>query len=156
MRTDTPFKPCPICGHKLTTKDIRFFDDLDEPIEELHMDDFESDPGEALDSVEEYMQFVGTINLVTIDCNCGYTFGHYPSEDDLIDKTWFKKFVNLANTRADDIDQGRVVVMNVDNPCGRILSKFFEILHEKRPSLTMVDVIRAGLIYWQEEIKEEE
>lgn len=152
MTEDTPFRPCPICGHELTIKDIVCIDDYGEPIEEMRdLDSVE----EYKDFVEEYEEFVGSTHMMTVDCHCGYSFGYYPQSDDLCDGTWFDKFVALANTRAEDIsDKGKAVIMNHDNPYGRVLSKFYEELHEERPSLTMVDVVRAGLIYWQKEIKE--
>lgn len=83
---ETKFKPCPICGHDLSMKDVYVIDDDGGVIE-----DFES--------VKDYSEGVEGIWDVTIICPCGYSF-RSQKDFDFEDDEWLEEFIADANVRS--------------------------------------------------------
>lgn len=83
------FKPCPICGMRLSLKDVYFYDDK----------------GNECDHASD--QFV---EMALVSCDCGYTFAThieniYKGEKDLYEGgKWEENFITLANRRYKEID----------------------------------------------------
>lgn len=80
----TGFKPCPMCGGKLTMEDVCFYDE----------------EGCQYDYISNVF-----VEQVGIFCNCGYSYATeienlYDEEEDLYEGgKWEKNFIALANRR---------------------------------------------------------
>lgn len=84
----TGFRPCPMCGGKLTMKDVFFCDD----------------EGDNCDYIsDQFTQIVG------VSCECGYNYATnienvYDELEDLYDGgKWEEKFMALANRRHKEV-----------------------------------------------------
>ncbi len=83
------FKPCPMCGEKLTMKNVFFYDD--DGNEYGHVSD----------------QFVEKVGIV---CDCGFQYSTeiemvYDEEEDLYEGgRWERNFIALANRRNKEVE----------------------------------------------------
>ena len=107
------FKPCPMCGMRLTAQDIIFADEEGYPIVDLDsVYDFEDlcnpinveydgeEDEEDRKRIEEYHNYkVDEIDHVYIACSCGFTFSSNVAYD-FHNKKWFEEFKREANKRA--------------------------------------------------------
>lgn len=110
---ENEFKPCPMCGMRLTAQDIVFADEEGYPIMDLDsVCDFEDlcnpinieydgeEDEEDRKRIEEYHNYkVDEIDHVYIACSCGFTFSSNTAYD-YRDKGWFEQFKKEANRRA--------------------------------------------------------
>lgn len=110
---ESEFRPCPMCGIRLTARDIVFADEEGYPIGDLDsVYDFEDlcnpinieydgeEDEEDRERIEEYHNYkVDEIDHVYIACSCGFTFFSNTAYD-FHDKSWFEQFKKEANRRA--------------------------------------------------------
>lgn len=115
------FKPCPICGRNLGTRDIYFCMEDGEVIEELadiadhdnilnpdnalpHYDRSEMDDEEQLIAVKVLNECVDCVEFIGISCSCGFHF--YSNRDNTIfpSEGWMDQFKALVNKRWYDDD----------------------------------------------------
>lgn len=110
---ENEFKPCPMCGMRLTAQDIVFADEEGYPIVDLDsVCDFEDlcnpinieydgeEDEEDRKRIEEYHNYkIDEIDHVYIACSCGFTFSSNTAYD-YRDKGWFEQFKKEANRRA--------------------------------------------------------
>lgn len=110
---ENEFKPCPMCGMRLTAQDIVFADEEGYPIVDLDsVCDFEDlcnpinieydgeEDEEDRKRIEEYHNYkVDEIDHVYIACSCGFTFFSNTAYD-FHNKSWFEEFKKEANRRA--------------------------------------------------------
>ena len=106
------FKPCPICGRQLTSKDIEFIDeegyqigDLDSVVDfenlcnPVNIIDYETmDETDRQRMREEHVYSVDNIDHVLLLCPCGYSYTSEPYY--FYDKKWYEEFKEEANRRA--------------------------------------------------------
>lgn len=106
------FKPCPICGRQLTSKDIEFIDeegyqigDLDSVVDfenlcnPVNIIDYETmDESDRQRMKEEHVYSVDNIDHVLLLCSCGYSYTSKPYY--FYDKKWYEEFKEEANRRA--------------------------------------------------------
>lgn len=110
---ENEFKPCPMCGMRLTAQDIVFADEEGYPIADLDsVYDFEDlcnpinieydgeEDEEDRKRIEEYHNYkIDEIDHVYIACSCGFTFFSNTAYD-FHNKKWFEEFRAAANRRA--------------------------------------------------------
>ena len=106
------FEPCPMCGKRLTARDIIFVDDEGYPIGDLDsvMDfedlcnpiniiyDGETDDEERKRTEDYHGDAVDAIDHVFIECSCGFMYVSNTAQD-YRDEGWFEQFKKEANRR---------------------------------------------------------
>lgn len=110
------FRPCPICGRRLTMNDIQFYDCDGERIGDLEaMHDFEHarDPSniaypedwekmaepDRRQASEIYAESLSAVETITVTCNCGYCMMIDAWGIDFPDAGWVDGFKEKANRR---------------------------------------------------------
>ncbi len=110
------FRPCLICGRKLTLGNIRFFDDEGERIGDFEtMHDFEHarDPcniaypadwekmtePDRRQAAEIYTEMLGYVEFLAVQCPCGYSKTVYAWGIGFPDEGWVDRFKEKANRR---------------------------------------------------------
>lgn len=110
------FRPCPICGRKLTMDDIQFCDCDGERIGDLEaMHDFEhaKDPSniaapedwanmseaDRRQASEIYAESLSAVESIVVTCNCGYFMMIHVWRTDFPDVGWVDGFKEKANRR---------------------------------------------------------
>lgn len=94
------FRPCPMCGNRLTAKHIVFADD-EAPMAELEeaMDENGAFDMRALESIGfEAGVLTWGVDSIGIQCGCGFAFWT-SSGFDLTDPSWLREFAERANRR---------------------------------------------------------
>ncbi len=112
------FKPCPVCGRPLTTKDVRFFD-CDSLIGDMDMiSDFEHvlDPSNScypedwknLDEKDRqqigrnYRECVEAVETIIVMCDCGLSIAIDRWSIPFPDAGWLDEFAAKINRRASE------------------------------------------------------
>ncbi len=110
------FRPCPICGRRLTMNDIHFYDSDGERIGDLKtMHDFEhaEDPSniarpeewaemaepDRRQASEIYAEALSAVEAITATCNCGYCMMIDAWDIGFPDAGWVDGFKAKANRR---------------------------------------------------------
>lgn len=110
------FRPCPICGRKLTMNDIQFCDCDGERIGDLEtMHDYEhaKDPSniaapedwadmsevDRRQASEIYAELLSAVESIVVTCNCGYFMMIHVWRTDFPDEGWVDGFKEKANRR---------------------------------------------------------
>nr|DAH33978.1 MAG TPA: hypothetical protein [Caudoviricetes sp.] len=110
------FRPCPICGRRLTMNNIHFCDCEGEYIEDLEtMHDFEHarDPSniaapedwvhmseaDRRQAPEIYAEALSAVEAIIVTCNCGFCMMIDPWDIDFPDAGWVDGFKEKANRR---------------------------------------------------------
>lgn len=117
--TETQFKPCPICGHELSMKNVYVIDD-DEGITEEY------------ESYTDYHVSVDDILDVAVICPCGYSF-RFKKDFNYEDDRWLEEFIADANMRSyTDLTDDE----NILESCQDLMEKYNQI--------TMRDILMQG------------
>lgn len=112
------FKPCPYCGRKLTTKDLRFFDQ-DSYLGDMEMiHDFEHildpsnstwpsdwermDEGDRQGVVKNYLETVEVVEDIQLHCSCGASITVDRWSIPFPDEEWLDEFAAKVNRRANE------------------------------------------------------
>ena len=94
------FKPCPMCGHRLTAKDIVLADE-EAPLMDVvdAMDDNGAFDMHALEEIGlDASVLTWDVESIGIQCGCGFTY--WTSNGfDLTHPSWLKEFAERANRR---------------------------------------------------------
>ncbi len=112
----TVFKPCPICGKPLTTKNIHFYDcdsmigDMDmisdfehilDPSNSCHPEDWEDLDEEDRKLVGDcYIECANGVEYIGIYCTCGFQFDIDRWSISYPDEGWLDEFAAKINRRA--------------------------------------------------------
>lgn len=114
----TVFKPCPICGAPITTRNIRFYDDECSFGDMMNVSDFEHilDPSNSccpedwkkLDEVDRkqvgsnYIECAEGVEYIGILCSCGLQFDIDRWSTSYPDAGWLDEFAAKINRRANE------------------------------------------------------
>ena len=107
------FEPCPMCGKRLTARDIIFvdeegyligdldsvydFEDLCNPINIIYNGETDDEERKRIETYHGYA--VDAIDHVFIECSCGFMYVSNTAHD-YRDEGWFEQFKKEANRRA--------------------------------------------------------
>lgn len=114
----TVFKPCPVCGKPLTTKDIRFFDsesligDLDmisdfenipDPSNSCYPEDWKNLDEEVRQQVgKNYLACIEEVEVIVVMCDCGLSIAIDRWSIPFPDEGWLDEFAAKVNRRANE------------------------------------------------------